>query len=107
MYLTVITYIIYFRYFSDLPEMYVPMLWFTQEVNLTEEYASQVQLLLILPPLGTGISFSVAAVGLLLVFISLFLYVRQRMRDNQNEHLLPKDSQSGDRDVDGNISNEE
>ncbi|XP_058791990.1 protein croquemort-like isoform X2 [Phymastichus coffea] len=94
-----------FKLFKDLPKMYVPMLWFTQEVNLTSEYASQVKLLLVLPPLGSGVSISVAILGILLIVISAFLFFRQKKEDDQ-KHLLSKNS-SKDKDLDAAVNNEE
>ncbi|XP_001604561.2 protein croquemort isoform X2 [Nasonia vitripennis] len=86
-------------YFKDLPGMYVPMLWFTQEVNLTAEYAKQVKLLILLPPLGSGITFGIAAIGVLLVIIAIFLFVRQKLEDGETELLVPKDNVNGNKDT--------
>lgn len=88
-----------FSYFKDLPGMYVPMIWFTQEVNLTSEYAKQVKLLILLPPLGSGITFGIAAIGVLLVIIAVFLFVRQKLEDDQNVRLLPKENENRNKDT--------
>lgn len=81
--------------------MYVPMLWFQQEVNLTQEYASQIKLLVLLPPIGTGICISLAVVGILLIVISAVLFFRQKREDEQ---ALISKTQSRDGDI---ASNEE
>lgn len=88
--------------------MYVPMLWFTQEVNLTSEYASQVKLLVIMPPLISGICFSVGALGILLAIMSVVIYIRTSREDGQTENLIPKEAREGDKDAEVTaINNEE
>lgn len=88
-----------FSYFEDLPGMYVPMLWFTQEVNLTSDYAKQVKLLVLLPPLGSGITFGIAAMGVLLIVVAIFLFVRQKLEDDKNERLVPKENENRNKDT--------
>lgn len=70
--------------------MYIPMLWFNQEVFLNAEYAKKVQLLLILPSLGTVTLFGIAGIGLLLVFTGVFIYVRQRWQGEESQVLISK-----------------
>jgi hypothetical protein len=84
-----------------MPKMYVPMLWFTQDVNLTSEFASQVKFLLMLPTLGNGILFSVASVGILLIFISVIIYLRQRLKDHDTENLISKNEREVNVNNDG------
>ncbi|XP_011866286.1 PREDICTED: protein croquemort-like isoform X2 [Vollenhovia emeryi] len=76
--------------FKNVRETYVPMLWFAQEVDLTASYASQVKLLLILPSLGTVTFFGIAGIGILIVFIGLFVYIRQRWQGEDNQVLISK-----------------
>lgn len=86
-------YIIHFLFFSifeNINKTYIPMLWFTQEANLTTSYASQVKILLILPILGTVTCFGIAGIGVLIFFIGIFVYVRQRLRGEDNQVLLSK-----------------
>lgn len=86
-------YTIYFPFFSmfeNINKTYIPMLWFTQEANLTASYASQVKLLLILPTLGTVTCFGIAGIGVLIFFIGLFVYIRQKWRGEDNQVLLSK-----------------
>ncbi|XP_014213282.1 protein croquemort-like isoform X2 [Copidosoma floridanum] len=80
-------------FFKNIPRMYAPMLWFTQETNLTSQYADEMKLLLLLPPLGKWISISVMVIGIICIFYSVFIYVRQR-RSDMNENLLPKDREN-------------
>ncbi|CAL1682862.1 unnamed protein product [Lasius platythorax] len=76
--------------FENINKTYIPMLWFTQEANLTASYASQVKLLLILPTLGTVTCFGIAGIGVLIFFIGLFVYIRQKWRGEDNQVLLSK-----------------
>lgn len=86
-------YIIYFLFFSmfeNINKTYIPLLWFTQEANLTANYAKQVKILLILSTLGTVTCFGIAGIGILIFFIGIFVYVRQKMRSEDNQVLLSK-----------------
>lgn len=80
----------YMSIFENINKTYIPMLWFTQEANLTTSYASQVKILLILPILGTVTCFGIAGIGVLIFFIGIFVYVRQRLRGEDNQVLLSK-----------------
>lgn len=71
--------------------MLVPMLWFTQEVNLTPEFANQIKILLLAPTVGTVLFSVVAGIGVLLIAMSTLMYIRQRRKDEMNENLIPKD----------------
>ncbi|XP_077259847.1 protein croquemort isoform X2 [Temnothorax americanus] len=76
--------------FENINMTYIPMLWFTQEANITADYAKQVQLLLILPSLGTVTLFGIGGIGILIFFIGLFVYVRQRWRGEETQVLISK-----------------
>ncbi|XP_071636458.1 protein croquemort isoform X1 [Temnothorax longispinosus] len=76
--------------FENINMTYIPMLWFTQEANITADYAKQVQLLLILPSLGTVTFFGIGGIGILIFFIGLFVYVRQRWRGEETQVLISK-----------------
>lgn len=71
--------------------MLVPMMWFTQEVNLTSEYSNQIKILLLAPTVGTALFSVIAGIGVLLIIMSAFMYNRQKKRDELNENLIPKD----------------
>lgn len=66
------------------------MMWFSQEAYLTAEYVKQVQLLLTLPSLGTVTFFGIAGIGVLIFFIGVFVYVRQRWQGDENQVLISK-----------------
>lgn len=65
-------------------------MWFSQEAYLTADYAKQVQLFLILPSLGTVTFFGIAGIGILILFIGIFIYVRQRWQGEENQVLISK-----------------
>ncbi|XP_018398324.1 PREDICTED: protein croquemort-like [Cyphomyrmex costatus] len=76
--------------FENIKKTYIPMLWFTQEANLTAEYSGNVELLLILPSLGSVTFFGIAGIGVLIFFIGIFIYIRQRWRGEESQVLISK-----------------
>ncbi|XP_011268792.1 protein croquemort isoform X3 [Camponotus floridanus] len=76
--------------FENINKTYIPMLWFIQEADLTASYANQVKILLILPTLGTVTCFGIAGIGVLIFFIGIFVYIRQKLRSEDNQVLLSK-----------------
>ncbi|XP_012526163.1 protein croquemort isoform X1 [Monomorium pharaonis] len=76
--------------FENIKKTYIPMLWFTQEANLTAEYAKKVQLFLILKSLGTVTFFGIGGIGVLIVFIAVFVYIRQRWQGEEGQILISK-----------------
>lgn len=76
--------------FTNISKVYIPMLWFTQEVNLTASYASKVKLLLTLSTLGSVTCFGIAGIGVLIFFIGVFTYIRQKWRGEEGQVLLSK-----------------
>ncbi|KAL0103109.1 hypothetical protein PUN28_017444 [Cardiocondyla obscurior] len=76
--------------FQNLTKTYIPMLWFTQEADLTATYANKVQLLLTLPSLGTVTFFGIAGIGTLIFFLGIFIFVRQKWRGEESEVLISK-----------------
>ncbi|XP_047356579.1 protein croquemort isoform X1 [Vespa velutina] len=80
--------------FKYVRKTYMPMMWFTQEANLTPNYVNQVKFLHILPSLGLVTSIGIAGIGILITFIGLFVFVRQRWHTEENQVLLPRNSTS-------------
>ncbi|KAK2575738.1 hypothetical protein KPH14_012124 [Odynerus spinipes] len=76
--------------FKFVRKTYMPMMWFTQEANLTSNYASQVKFLLVLPTLGLVTCIGIAAIGLLISFIGIFIFVRLRWQGEDNQALLSR-----------------
>lgn len=71
--------------------MLVPMLWFTQEVNLTSQFANQIKVPLLIRTGGILLSFTLTGIGLLLVIITAFMIICQNKEDELDENLIPKD----------------
>lgn len=80
----------YMSLFKHVRKTYMPIMWFTQEANLTGEYTNQVKFLLILPTLGLVTCIGIAAIGILLSFIGTFIYIRRRWQREDNQVLLPR-----------------
>ncbi|XP_032665362.1 protein croquemort-like isoform X2 [Odontomachus brunneus] len=80
----------YVSMFQNLTRTYIPMLWFTQEANLTASYASMVKVVLILPSLGVVTCFGIAGIGILIFFIGIFIYIREKWRHEERQVLLSK-----------------
>ncbi|XP_011162113.1 protein croquemort isoform X1 [Solenopsis invicta] len=76
--------------FENITKTYIPMLWFTQEANLTAEFANKVQLFIILRSLGTVTFFGIAGIGLLILFIGIFIYIRQKWQGEEDQVLISK-----------------
>lgn len=66
------------------------MMWFTQETTITASYAKQVQLLLTIPSLGTVTLFGIAGIGILIFFIGVFIYIRQKWLGEESQVLISK-----------------
>lgn len=66
----------------------MPLLRFSQEANLTESYVNMVQLVLILPSLGTVTFFGIAGIGVFIFFIGIFIFIREKWRHGDNQELL-------------------
>ncbi|XP_012221214.1 protein croquemort-like isoform X3 [Linepithema humile] len=80
----------YMSIFENINKTYIPMMWFAQEANLTASYASTVKIFLVLPTLGTVTCFGIAGIGILVFFIGIFIYIRQKWRGEEGQVLLSK-----------------
>jgi len=76
--------------FQNISKVYIPMLWFTQEANLTADYANKIKLILTLSTLGSVTCFGIAGIGILIFFIGLFTYVRRKWQGEEGQVLLSK-----------------
>ncbi|CAL7934544.1 unnamed protein product [Xylocopa violacea] len=74
--------------FKDVQTTFIPMLWFAQEAYLTSDYASTVKLIIILQSLGNITFYGIAAIGILIILIGVFLYIRHTLRGEDNVVLL-------------------
>ncbi|XP_055540738.1 protein croquemort-like [Wyeomyia smithii] len=55
-----------FKLYEEVPELMVPMLWFTQRATLTTELANQAKMALMLPKLGIYVAIFFGTTGILL-----------------------------------------
>lgn len=76
--------------FQNVTTTFVPMLWFTQEATLTSNYASIIKFIIILESLGSVTLFGIAAIGILVLSIGLFLFIRHRLRGEESQTLLSR-----------------
>lgn len=61
--------------FKDLREMFIPMLWFKQRAELTQELANQARLAVNLPKIGVWIGYGLLLTGLFLAISGLGCYI--------------------------------
>ncbi|XP_051170165.1 protein croquemort-like isoform X2 [Leptopilina boulardi] len=87
--------------FKKINDTFVPMLWFSQTAELTSQYATLVKIIHILPLLGHATFYGIGAIGALLVFIAVFVSLRAKWREEENQNLL-----SNDRDNNSVITND-
>lgn len=80
--------------FKNVTNTFVPMLWFTQEARLTSDYASIIKFILILRTLGSVTLIGFAGIGILLISIGIFLFIRHSLRGEENQTLLSQNTNS-------------
>ncbi|KZC09768.1 PREDICTED: protein croquemort-like [Dufourea novaeangliae] len=83
------------KMFKNLTKTFVPMLWFTQEATLTSDYAGTVKFIIILESLGSVTFFGIGAIGIIVMFVGIFVLVRNNFRGEENQVLLTR-SMNGD-----------
>lgn len=66
------------------------MVWFRQTATLTDTYAEQVKVLLVLPKVIPYTGYAIIGISLLLVIIYLFISFHNGWKGNENQHLLPQ-----------------
>ncbi|CAK9830324.1 Protein croquemort [Anthophora retusa] len=76
--------------FKNIKTTFVPMLWFTQEAYLTSDYASTVKFIIVLQSLGSITCYGIACIGILIICIGAFLYIRHGLRGEDNQVLLAR-----------------
>lgn len=65
----------YFSIFRGIPTVFMPALHFNQHARITPKMASQLQLLLSLPTIGSAIFYSMIGLGLLIFFVGLYMSI--------------------------------
>ncbi|XP_076296719.1 protein croquemort [Lasioglossum baleicum] len=76
--------------FKKMKKTFVPMLWFTQEATLTSDYADTVKLIIILQSLGSVLSYEVAGIGVIMIFIGIFVIIKRNMKGDDQEQLIAR-----------------
>lgn len=70
----------------------MPMLWFRQEVTLTEEYASQAKLALLVPQIVEIILYIILVIGAILISIGAFYALKISRLQVESQVLLRNDT---------------
>lgn len=60
-------------FFKNLPDIVVPMIWFSQEANMTSDMASQLEILVKAVDYGRWVLLGVGAIGGLFILVGLVL----------------------------------
>lgn len=81
--------------YENIPNIYIPTLWFRQEANLTSSYATKIKFIFILPMLGHVTFYGIAGLGILLFFIGIGIIVRERRRADDAQRLIIKHETNG------------
>ncbi|CAG5108740.1 Similar to crq: Protein croquemort (Drosophila melanogaster) [Cotesia congregata] len=76
--------------YTNIPRIYMPILWFKQEANLTANYARQVKFIATLPLLGHVTLYGIACIGILLMFVGIGVYLKKFRNSDDNQRLIPK-----------------
>ncbi|XP_076239555.1 protein croquemort isoform X2 [Calliopsis andreniformis] len=76
--------------FKNVKRTFIPMLWFTQEAYLTADYASKIKLIIILESLGSVTCYGIGAIGILIIAISLFIFIRDNFKGEETQGLLTR-----------------
>jgi hypothetical protein len=70
----------------------VPILWFTQTAELSDDLADLTKLLVSLPAIGFSIFFGLAGIGVLLIVSGLVITLRKGWQEDEKDKLLGSDS---------------
>lgn len=62
--------------YESVPDVFMPMLWFTERAAVTPDLADEVKLLLIVPTAGQGIFFGLLGLGVFLVLVHILMTLR-------------------------------
>lgn len=69
-----------FRLFHNVPKLYMPMFWFELKVQVKEEMASNLRILLAFPIVMLSIGIIMILIGLGLIGVIAFLYFKKKRR---------------------------
>lgn len=65
------------KMYEKLPNIMVPMMWFTQRATLTPELANQAKMALMLPQLGIYIAIFFGTIGTILIAVFSYICIRK------------------------------
>lgn len=68
--------------------MFLPTMWFNQRVELSEDLADDVKLIVSFQTIGMGILFGLAGIGALMLFVGIMLTIRHGWKGAEGEQLL-------------------
>lgn len=71
-----------FDLYKDLPEVYIPMLWFRERAEITPELADLLNLVLFTQTLAPAILYSLAVIGILMLCSGLIVRKIKKTRYN-------------------------
>ncbi|GAB0094338.1 Protein croquemort [Sergentomyia squamirostris] len=79
----------HFTMFENVPKMFVPMLWFRQTANLTEDLAKSAWWAVNLRPFGLYLAFGLLAIGGVFVLVGIFLTIMKKWTWTKEEDEEP------------------
>lgn len=68
--------------------MYLPMLWFKQTAELSKTLSDQAKILLVLPSVGNYTGYGVVTIGVVLVFMAIYLTFKNAWQVTGDEERL-------------------
>ncbi|XP_023716223.1 protein croquemort isoform X2 [Cryptotermes secundus] len=83
------------KLFNNVPKVMIPMLWFTQSAELSDNLADLTKLLVSLPAIGWVTFFGLAGIGALLIICGIVITLRRGWDGDDSDKLLANDSSSG------------
>lgn len=84
--------IFFFSIFDDVKRVFVPMLWFENTAELSEDLANEGKLLLVMPSVGQNTGYGLIGIGCLLLVTFSVLTYRKGWRGTDSEQLISQDS---------------
>lgn len=82
------------KLFKNVPRVMIPILWFTQTAELSDDLADLTKLLVSLPAIGWVTFFGLAGIGALLIISGIGITLRKGWEGDESDKLLGNDSPS-------------
>lgn len=74
--------------FKNVPEVMMPMFWFRQVAELSEDLAAQAKIAVYLPDIGVWVAYFLASIGVLLIIVFASCYVFRWRKVEEDEEIL-------------------